>query len=90
MRPVFSQALDMLLQNVICRLRHGAVVVALHLVERHVLVAHEFQHTPEVSLLLVASKEFQFAVTGDDDDGRRVRTDIGERRIPAAYVYYNV
>ena len=57
------------------------MVVALHLVERHVLVADEFQHAPEVGLLLIASVEFQFAVAGDNDDGRCIGTDIGERGI---------
>ncbi len=71
----------MVLQNLVGRERHGAVVVALHLVERHVLVAHELQHAPEVGLLLVASEEFQLAVAGDDDDGRRIGSDVGEWRV---------
>ena len=54
------------------------MVVALHLVECYVLVACELQHTPEIGLLLIAPEEFQFAVTGDDDDGRCVGTDVGE------------
>ena len=37
-----SQTLDVLLQNVIGRLWHSAVVVALHLVERHVLMTNQF------------------------------------------------
>ena len=42
-RSFTRQTLDVLLKDVIGRLRHVAVVVALHLVERYVLVAHEFQ-----------------------------------------------
>ena len=72
---------DMILQNLIGGERHGAVVVALHLVERHILVTRELQHAPEVGLLLIASVEFQFAVAGDDDDGRGVGTDVGERGV---------
>ena len=72
---------DMVLQDLVSRLRHGTVVVALHLVERHVLVTHEFQHAPEIGLFLVASVEFQFTVAGDDDDGRRVGSDVGERGV---------
>ena len=53
---------DMVFQDFVGWERHGAVVVALHLVERHVLVAHKFQHAPEVGLLLIASEEFHFAV----------------------------
>ena len=71
----------MVLQDFIGGERHSAVVVALHLVERHVLVTHEFQHAPEVGLLLVASEEFQFAVAGDDDDGRGIWADVGQRGI---------
>ena len=75
---VFGQSLDVLFQNVIGRLRHGAVVVALHLVERHVLVACELQHASEVGLLLIAAIELQFPVTRDDDHRRCIRTNIGE------------
>ena len=71
----------MVLQYLVGRERHAAVVVALHLVERHVLVTREFQHTPEVGLLLVASEEFQLTVARDDDDRRCIRTDVDERRI---------
>ena len=65
----------MILQYLVGWERHSSVVVALHLVERHVLVAHEFQHTPEVSLFLIASEEFQLAVTSEalranSQDGR--------------------
>ncbi len=81
MRLSFCQSLDVVLQDFIGRERHGAVVVALHLVERHVLVAHEFQHAPEVGLLLVASEEFQFAVARDNDNRRCIGTDVGERGI---------
>lgn len=49
----------MLLQDVVGWLRHGAVVVALHLVKRHVLVGHQLQLPPEIGLLLIASEEFQ-------------------------------
>ena len=70
LKLLVSQTFDVLLQDVIGRLRHSAVVVALHLIQRHVLVAREFQHAPEVGLLFVAAKEFQFAVARDDDDGR--------------------
>ena len=62
----------MILQYLVGGERHGTMVVALHLIERHILVAQEFQHAPEVSLLLVAPEEFQLAVAGDDDDGRRI------------------
>ena len=71
----------MILQDFVGWERHGTVVVALHLIERHVFVAYEFQHAPEVGLFLVASKELQLAVAGDDDDRRCFGTDIGERRI---------
>ena len=62
-------------------MRHDAVVVALHLIERHVLVAHELQHAPEVGLFLITAVKFQLPVTRDDDDGWRIRTNIGERGI---------
>ena len=58
-----SQASDMVFQNLIGRLRHGTVVVTLHLVEGHVRVARELQHAPEVGLFFVAAIEFQFPVT---------------------------
>ena len=71
----------MIFQNLVGRERHGTVVVALHLVERHVLVADEFQHAPEVGLLFVATIKLQFAVAGNDDDGRSIGTDVGERGV---------
>lgn len=71
-----GDTLDVILQYLVGWLRHGPVVVALHLVERHVLMAHELQHAPEVGLLLIAAIEFQLPVAGDDDDGRCVGTDV--------------
>ena len=68
----------MIFQNLVSRERHGAMVVALHFVECHVLVTHKLQHAPEVSLFLIAPEEFLFAVAGDDDDGRCIGTDVGE------------
>ena len=76
-----GDTLDVVLQYLVCRLRHGPVVVALHLIERHILMTHELQHAPEVGLLLIAPIEFQLPVAGDDDDGRCVGTDVGERGI---------
>ena len=60
---------------------HLAMVVALHLVEFHVLVAHHLEQAPEVGLLFVASEEFEFAVSRNDDYGRCIGTAEGERGI---------
>ena len=57
-----SDTLDVVLQYLIGWLRHGPVVVVLHLIERHILMTHELQHAPEVGLLLIAAIEFQLPV----------------------------
>ena len=59
MRLSFCQPLDMVLQDFVGGERHGAVVVALHLVERHILMTYEFQHAPEIGLLGVESEIVQ-------------------------------
>ena len=71
----------MLLKDVIGGLRHSAVVVALHLVERHVLVTHEFQHAPEVGLFFVTAIKLQFPIARYDDNRRCIGTNVGERGI---------
>ena len=57
-----SVLLDMVLQDIIGRLWHGTMIIALHLVERHVLMACQLQHAPEVGLFLITSEEFQLSV----------------------------
>ena len=57
-----NDTLDMVFQDLIGRLWHGTVIIALHLVERHVLMACQLQHAPEVGLFLITSEEFQLSV----------------------------
>lgn len=73
-----SEPFDVLFQDVVGRVRHSAVVIALHLIDGDVGMPREFQHAPKIGLFLVAAIEFFLPVAGNDDERRSIRAHVGE------------
>ena len=66
-------------EDVEARVNHVTVIVAVKFVDFNIWMTDQFQHSPEISILLVTSIKFQIAVTAYDDVRRCVLADMVKR-----------
>ena len=76
-----EKGFDVGFQDVIARLDHAAMTVAVEFVEIGLPMAYELHHTGQILVLVVTTEEFQLAVATDEDERWTVRAYPVERRI---------